>query len=60
MSQLMIQAGSEKVSVPMKCDVEWFFYWYGPDVSTDNDDITMKQYNDYINTGIYKDREDYV
>lgn len=56
----MIQAGSEKVSVPMKCDVEWFFYWYGPDVSTDNDDITMKQYNDYINTGIYKDREDYV
>lgn len=24
MSQLMIQAGAEKVSVPMKCDVERF------------------------------------
>lgn len=55
----MIQSGKDKVKVPMKCDVEWFFYWYGPDVSTVDDELTMKQYNDYINTGIYKDRENY-
>lgn len=60
MSQLMIQSGADKISVPMKCDVEAFFYWYGPDVElNETDEITMKQYNDYINTGIYKKREDY-
>lgn len=59
MSQLMIQSGSDKISVPMKCDVEKFFYWYGPDVDDENDEITMKQYNDYVTTGIYKKREDY-
>lgn len=60
MSQLMIQAGAGTISVPMKCDVEGFFYWYGPDVDmNETDEITMKQYNDYINTGIYKNREDY-
>lgn len=61
MSQLMIQSGADKISVPMKCDVEAFFYWYGPDVElNETDDITMKQYNDYVNTGIYKNREDYM
>lgn len=59
LSKLMIQAGAEKISVPMKCDVEYFFYWYGPDVTTDDDEISMAQYNDYINTGIYKEREEY-
>ena len=59
MSQLMIQSGAEKIKVPMKCDVEKFFYWYGPDVNDDDDEITMKQYEDYINTGRYKDREEY-
>lgn len=61
LSSLMIQAGAEKISVPMKCDTEAFFYWYGPDVELDEtDEITMKQYNDYINTGIYKERDQYV
>lgn len=56
----MIQSGAGTISVPMKCDVEAFFYWYGPDVELgETDEITMKQYNDYINTGIYKDREKY-
>lgn len=32
MSQLMIQAGAEKIGVPMKCDVEAFAVWYGDDV----------------------------
>jgi len=59
LSKLMIQAGAEKISVPMKCDVEYFFYWYGPDVNTDDDEISMAQYNDYINTGIYKERKEY-
>lgn len=31
-SQLMIEAGAEKVSVPMKCDVEIMEYWNGPDL----------------------------
>lgn len=60
MSQLMIQSGAGTISVPMKCDVEKFFYWYGPDVDDEDDEITMKQYNDYNTTGIYKKREDYV
>lgn len=60
MSQLMIQAGAEKISVPMKCDVEKFFFWYGPNVDDEDDEITLKQYNDYINTGKYKDRKEYV
>ena len=59
MSKYMIQAGAEKISVKMKCDVEKFFYWYGPDVSDENDEISMAQYNDYMNTGIYKEREEY-
>lgn len=59
MSQLMIESGKDKIQVPMKCDVESFFYWYGPDVENVDDELTMKQYNDYITTGIYKDREEY-
>ena len=59
LSELMIQAGAEKISVPMKCDTEFFFYWYGPDVSGVDDEISMAQYNDYINKGIYKERDEY-
>lgn len=55
----MIQAGADKICVPMKCDVEKFFYWYGPDVEDKDDDITLKQYNDYMTTGKYYDREHY-
>ena len=55
----MIQAGAEKISVPMKCDVEKFFYWYGPDVSDEDDEITLQQYKDYNELGIYKDRKEY-
>lgn len=60
MSQLMIQSGADKINVPMKCDVEKFFYWYGPDVSDEDDELTMKQYNDYNTIGVYKNREDYT
>ena len=59
MSQLMIQSGADRIKVPMKCDVEKFFFWYGPDVSDVDDDLTMAQYNDYMTTGKYKEREDY-
>lgn len=30
-----------------------------PEVSMDNDEITQKQYNDFITTGTYKEREEY-
>ena len=59
MSQLMIQSGTDRIKVPMKCDVEKFFFWYGPDVSDVDDDLTMTQYNDYMTTGKYKEREEY-
>lgn len=59
MSQLMIQAGADKISVPMKCDVEKSFYWYGPTVEDEDDEITMKQYNDFMTKGVYKDRKEY-
>ena len=59
LSKLMIQAGAEKISVPMKCDVEYFFYWYGPDVTVEDDAISLAQYNDYVNSGIYKERKEY-
>lgn len=55
----MIQAGAEKINIPMKCDTEYFFYWYGPDVNADDDEITEKQYNDFITKGLYKERKDY-
>ena len=60
MSQLMIQSGADKISVPMKCDVEAFFYWYGPDVALEDNEITQQQYNDYDTTGIYKDEKFYI
>lgn len=60
MSQLMIQSGADRIKVPMKCDVEKFFFWYGPDVSDEDDELTMAQYNDYMSTGKYKEREDYI
>lgn len=59
LSGLMIQAGAERITIPMKCDVEYFFYWYGPDVNADDDEITEKQYNDFITRGLYKERKDY-
>lgn len=59
LSALMVQAGAEKISVPMRCDVEKFFYWYGPDVEDNNDELTQMQYNDYVNTGLYKSRDEY-
>ena len=59
MSQLMIQSGKGKIAVGMKCDVECFFYWYGPPVENEDDELTMKQYNDFITTGLYKKREEY-
>ena len=46
--------------VPMKCDVEAFFYWYGPKVSIDDTEITRQQYEDYINKGIYKEAKEYI
>lgn len=59
LSGLMIQAGAEKINIPMKCDCEFFFYWYGPEVSGGDDEITMKQYNDFMTIGTYKEREEY-
>lgn len=59
MSQLMIAAGAEKISVPMKCDVEFFQFWYGPDVAAEDDAITEMQYKDYNEKGIYYEREYY-
>ena len=58
MSQLMIKSGTEKICVPMKCDVEAFFYWYGPDVSLEDTPATMKQYEDYISKGTYDEAEE--
>ena len=60
LSQTMIKAGAEKMIVPMKCDVEAFFYWYGPKVSIDDTEITRQQYEDYINKGIYKEAKEYI
>lgn len=59
MSQIMINSAKEKISVPMKCDVEGFFYWYGPDVDLNDNEETLLQYNDFINIGIYKDKKEY-
>lgn len=59
MSQLMIKSGADKIKVPMKCDVSKFFYWYGPEVTDVDDEETMKQYNDYMKTGVYNDRSDW-
>ena len=55
LSSLMIQAGAEKINIPMKCDVTACFYWYGPDVSLDNTEKALEQYNEYITTGKYSE-----
>ena len=60
MSKLMIESGADKIKVPMKCDVEAFFYWYGPDVSMEDDELTKAQYDDYVSTGKYKEAEEYI
>lgn len=59
MSQLMIKSGADKISVPMKCDVSCTAYWYGPEISLEDDEKTLRQYNDFITTGTYKDVECY-
>lgn len=59
MSKLMIQSGADKVKVPMKCDVEGFFVWYGDDVSMEDNEITALQYKDYVDTGKYFSEEYY-
>lgn len=59
MSQLMIKAGEEKIQVPMKCDVENFFCWYGYDVSAEDTPQALAQNEDYIKTGTYKDASEY-
>lgn len=59
MSQLMIDSAKPNITVPMRCDVEGFFYWYGPDVDMDDDEQTLKQYEDFCNTGLYKKKEEY-
>ena len=56
----MIESGADKIKVPMKCDVEAFFYWYGPDVSMEDDELTKAQYDDYVSTGKYKEAEEYI
>ena len=47
------------IEISIIYDWEYFFYWYGPDVSADDTEITQKQFNDYITTGIYKDGDEY-
>ena len=37
-----------------------FFYWYGPDVSNEDNTASLGQYNDYITTGGYKEGEEYL
>ena len=59
MSKLMIQSGAGTIKVPMKCDVEKFFYWYGTEELEEEDNITKQQYEDYTTKGIYKSREEY-
>lgn len=60
MSQIMIDSAAEKIDVPMKCDVEIFAYWYGPDISPNDSDVTTRQYQDFLDKGIYKEEKEYV
>lgn len=56
----MIESAKPRIDVPMKCDVEAFFYWYGPDIElNETDDITLAQYKDFMETGLYKERSAY-
>lgn len=47
MSKLMIAAGAEKISVPMKCDVEAFKVWYGDDIPLDDCEEAYEIFNKY-------------
>lgn len=45
MSKLMIASGAEKISVPMKCDVEAFKVWYGEDIPLEDTDEAFEIFN---------------
>lgn len=47
MSSLMIAAGAQKISVPMKCDVEAFKVWYGEDIPLDDCEEAFEIFNKY-------------
>lgn len=47
MSKLMIASGAEKISVPMKCDVEAFKVWYGDDIPLDDCEEAYEIFNKY-------------
>lgn len=47
MSSLMIAAGAEKISVPMKCDVEAFKVWYGEDIPLEDCEEAYEIFNKY-------------
>ena len=59
LSQLMIDAGKEKIDVPQKCDVECFGYWYGDDISLEDTPEAFAQFKDLQETGTYKDASCY-
>ena len=59
MSKLMIDSAKPTINVPMKCDVEAFFYWYGPDVDLEDSLETSLQYKEYCETGKYKEKDKY-
>ena len=42
---MMIQAGAERCSVPMKCDVEFFFNWAGKKYEFDDEGKLVKDNN---------------
>lgn len=47
MSKLMIASGAEKISVPMKCDVEAFKVWYGDDIPLEDTEEAFEIFNKY-------------
>lgn len=55
----MIDSAKPTINVPMKCDVEAFFYWYGPDVDLEDSLETSLQYKEYCETGKYKEKDKY-
>lgn len=59
LSGLMIQAGAEKINIPMKCDVEFFFCWYGHEVSPEDTPQALAQYEEYNRTGLYRNVSEY-
>lgn len=54
MSSLMIAAGAQKISVPMKCDVEAFKVWYGEDIPLDDCEEAFEIFNKYEAAAIVK------